>query len=242
MTSVDRKSILHNTEHYIDEPQDYAVRYSECYGIYKDNVIRAHDFGISDSGVYCRIRKIVKNQDNINSFLSDASHIKVEDVGLQFPIPTLGFINLGTYAIFLQRTHLKRGNGRYRRGFRPDTISGFNPFTKELRAIGEYDILDGERENYMSDEVFMRIAPNLFFPEPFLSFEEALNEVTSFNRLGIAFTPSLAIKIDLLSNRIVLLKNCWIIGDYDFKTIVFNMRVDTFNSELGRLKVPFKEV
>lgn len=223
------------TNSNIDNPSnchDLTVRYSDCFGVRGGRVVRTLEFSsYSDTESNVLFRLIDENGSS-----SDVESKRFND-SFDMTLPVLGMVNFKDHVIYVQRRHKKSSPSKYRKALRADTIQYTNLSVKELLLLNRADITKDYSEE--PEFVLKRVAHAIFFPEQY-DYEEALQSVTSFNRLATAFSSSMAIKLDSVTNKIVLQKNSWIIGIFNPKDNRFEMVMNTFNSQLDDLKIPFK--
>ena len=153
-----------------------------------------------------------------------------------FPHPPLGFINHDFYLLRFTRPHQKV-SGRYRLGFHRDCVHVDNLNDYELRTFPE-EI----RVNTVvgRTQLFNNSLLSLFFPT-FYSYEDAISFILNNAKLGVAITPTIAIKIDGKKNTILLLKNEFTIGEYSPKSKKFSLRTKLYNKELTSLGIPYED-
>jgi hypothetical protein len=132
-------------------------------------------------------------------------------------------------ATFVQRLH-KRGSDRYKKGIHPSTFKYTDTCVLEMsRARLSYD-----RRSIMH---------NLLYPV-FPEYNEAIESLLAYEKLSIALSSSICISISARLGRIILEKNCKIIGYYNVKKKSFITYTDLFNKDLDKLgiKYTFKQI
>lgn len=216
----------------IETVHDLEVKYLDCLGIKGNSVIKAVGFRQGNSKNIIQYRKI-EPSGSVSSTIEETF-----DSSFNFTLPKLGMINHDDYVIYIERTHKKSSPCRYRKGLRSDSLKFFNLSSKELKSVNKTNVVDSSYFSF--EDSTRRLAESIFFPKKF-TFKEAIDEILDFKRLSVAFTSSLAVKLDSNSNKIILQKHNWMIGEYNSKNSLFEMYINTFNHDLLKLNIPFKE-
>ena len=135
------------------------------------------------------------------------------------------------------RNHKRSDNTRYRRGFTTTSVSLSSPSKREIELSG----LDYKHNTDRTplDRIISSISPKIFNRE-YPSYNEALDKVLSFDMLSCAFSTTWCIKLDSISNKFILLKNNWLIGEYNPKEDCWNIVNPSFNIELDKLDIKYK--
>jgi hypothetical protein len=220
----------------VDNPNnahDLTVKYADCYGIRRGEVIRLREFsGVSDSKTKAHYQRISSDgyKSDVDSALFDST--------FDFTLPKLGFINFRDHVIQVIRQQKRSSPSRYRKGLRSDTVRFTNISSRELSFLNDEDVCIRNEDSF--GKLFRVLSNSIFFPEQ-LSYAEALEAVLNSKRLAASFSSSLAIKIDSLSNKIVLQKNSWIIGNWNSTYSRWDMADNTFNEDLISLNIRIKE-
>ena len=225
-----------DTNPNIDDPNsshELSVKYSDCYGIRGDGVVKLVEFGGSSGDVSF---KVVKESGDYGPTKDCVFSDK-----FNMSLPKLGLINFDNHVVLVGRSHKKSSPARYRKGLRADTLSFNNISLKEIKALNQKDLLNNAYENEDKERLLRIMAYSIFFPKTF-TYEEALESVLTFKRLSTAFSSSMAVKLDIITNKVVLQKNNWVIGSFNPKTKSFDMMINTFNDQLKQLSIPFKGV
>lgn len=229
---------------YIEKASDYNVRYEGCYGVLNGKVIQALCFNDNSYGVrmsYVEITPSFYNETD-DLILEGTPNFKEKTLNKvpfntdMFPLPKLGFINLKTHTVFIERLHTKPSPARYRRGLRRDTLSVALLSIEELVALNTHRALLNSYATHMG---FQIIAPSLFFPK-FPSYKGAVEAILSGKKLSVAIAPTIAIKADYKNSSVVLYKNRWPIGDLSSDNTHFILRTPFFNSSLDECGVKYK--
>ena len=221
-------NIEQESEYVEENARDLNVKYQDTYFIKGDKVINAVEFtgGNSPSILYRLLDK-----DGISGRLQNDIWVSSEyDVSA----PKLGFINTPTCALLVERSHKKSSPSKYRKTLRHDLITIQDISIKENKAISN---LYWDYNTHPTEDIFKKAIYNILFPEK-LTFQEALGKVLGYERLSAAFASSLAIRLDLTTNKIVLMKYQWVIGTYNTKRKAFDMLVNFYNNDMIKYGIP----
>lgn len=206
-----------------DAIREHELRYSGTYAIYKEEAVYVHNM-MNDGSI-----KIYSLKDG---HTDKASAVKESE--LTYIIPKLGYVNIENYAILLERETIRRGD-KYKKSFHYDSYKLTAISEPELIAIKQNYKIDMHK--YGRDIITNYIVPSLFF-RSFPTYQEALDEVTSFKKLSCAFSSTLCIKLDKSYNKFVLLKNKWIIATLEKDT--WKVLNNSFNEELDRFNIKYE--
>jgi hypothetical protein len=205
------------TREYTETQDDLIKKYSDCFARYNGYTVKILGFTRSKHAEVARLD-------------SDEPIITVSDLSLlDHTFPKVGYINNGMTATFVQRLH-KRGSDRYKKGIHPSTFKYTDTCVLEMsRARLSYD-----RRSIMH---------NLLYPV-FPEYNEAIESLLAYEKLSIALSSSICISISARLGRIILEKNCKIIGYYNVKKKSFITYTDLFNKDLDKLgiKYTFKQI
>lgn len=212
--------------------RDLSHYYSNCFGLHEVEggveVIYCHDFRTEDNGAVS-----ISYRPFVNGKLADTKRAMFSDA-FSFPLPKTGYFNLDKFAIFSERSYRKDNNTKYKKGFCYNHLVYTSVSSNEIfqsKLPNKYN-----PEEYAIQDYIFKVA-DVALTKKLPSFQEALNKVTSFEMLSCAFTSTLCIKLDAMYNRFVLLKNTWVIGEYDTTTEKFKMFTPIFNNELRNLNI-----
>jgi hypothetical protein len=208
----------------LETAHDLTVKYSKCFVKYKDSIIRVEEFTQdgSESPIY-----IYYNTFKNKNLLSVPS-ILFNQEEYDFTLPKLGFINIKDSVVNVTRKHKRDSSSRFKRALHLDTIA--------------YKDLSYVEKSYMSlsySDPITKIVDDLFNPK-FYTFEEAIESVLTLARLSTAITPSIAIKLNGITNTMDLVKNSWSIGSFNVDEGLFELNINIFNEELSDLGIPFR--
>ena len=217
--------------------RDLSHYYSNCFGLHEVEgeveVIYCHDFRTEDNGSVS-----ISYRPFVNGKLSDSKRVPFSDA-FSFPLPKTGYFNLDKFAIFSERSYRKDNTTKYKKGFCYNHLVYTSVSENEIHQSKLPDKYNPS-EYTLQDYVF-KVA-DIALTKKLPSFQEALNKVTSFEMLSCAFTSTLCIKLDAMYNRFVLLKNTWVIGEYDIDTKKFKMYTPIFNNELRNLNINYEDI
>ena len=235
-TEIDQQNVEESNPN-IDNPNnahDLSVKYTDCYGIKGSAVVRVMEFssGSNSENATSVYYRVLKPNGSSNS---PTSCVFTEDFDMT--LPTLGMVNFHDHVVLVQRKHKKSSPSRYRKALRADTLTYNNLSSRELDILGRDNKVRNEGED--PDGTLRIMSHSIFFPQKY-TFLEALESVISFKRLSTAFSSSMAIKLDSITNKIVLQKNSWIIGTFNPDKGLFEMVNNTFNEQLLSLNIPIK--
>lgn len=205
---------------------DLQLRYSSCYFIYKEEVYIAMSFFIDNHKIKVEAYWIKKG-------LTDKRVILDYSESLLFTLPKLGYINFNSSAIFAERNYNISNGYKYKRGFNDASCTFYSISDRELKAC---NINTG-----LGSPINTRKIVEGIFNKDYPSYDEALEQILSFSKLSCAFSSTLCIKLESLYNKFTLLKNTWTIAEYNHSTNSWQMLTNTFNEELIKLNIPFKE-
>ena len=209
-------------------PSDANTFWSGCIGILKGKIILVNEF----YGPTIRVsyRPISKS-----GHLSESKE-EIATTDLEFPIPITGLVNHKDYVISVERNHKIGNPSRYRRGLTRDRLKIKNICVNEHNSLG----IVADISNYRTDNSIY-IAIHSIFNQKLFTYEGALKSILDNERLATAFNSSMCIKMDFNLNRILLLKYNWPIATYNKRYSIFETYTSTFNSELKKLNIPFRE-
>jgi hypothetical protein len=152
-------------------------------------------------------------------------------------LPKIGMINTDKAVVLVERKHKRSSPARYRKGIRPDTLVMTSLSHNSIVELGISDLYD---THYYGDEaVFRLLLKDIFFPKK-VSYKEALNLVSSGEKISCAFSQSLAIGACFITNKIYLYKNQWILGTFNPKKKLFLLDNNYFSSELDKYGVKYE--
>ncbi len=211
-----------------DSINDIDRKYMHCYLLHDNdlwNVVGVVE-GNSREGIKLDIFNFKRN---IRIQIPYTSHA-------QFTHPKLGYINFEKHALFFERTH-KRSNNKYKRGFYPNNVLIHSISDRELKSCyGEYNT---DPLRYLPSDIIKRIGSDMYLRE-YPSYDEAIKLMTSFERLSCALSSSICLQLNSYSNKFMLFKNKWIIGEFDLKRKVWSVYNTLFIEDLNNLNIPFE--
>ena len=156
-----------------------------------------------------------------------------------YSLPKLGLINFKGGVVLVNRNHKKGSPSKYRKSLRSDTLSYIDLCRRERLSLGEPDYFS--KDYFDTDNMFKIVGYDIMYPKMY-SYGEALESVINFERLSSAFSSSMCIRLDSYTNKIVLNKYQWSIGEWSDKDKMWLLKTNTFNKDLEKLNIPFKEV
>lgn len=231
---------------YRSQPSDFETKFAGCYLIHNDEIYMTYRFrqGVTPGNCDLQVVKIAKKDYTFIPFNisltyceQEPSDIVIRDISMKnelFIHPPLGFINHDFYLLRFIRPHQK-GNGRYRLGFHKDSVQIENMNRIEIASFP--DVI--RSCPLLQRPSTQNCLYSLFFPK-FYSYEEAMKSLLNHTRLGVAITPTVAVKYCHKTNGIVLLKNEFTIGDYIPSLDKFILRTSIYKNELDNLGIPYE--
>lgn len=217
-------------EYVEDNRHDLEVKFLDCYGMVEGNVVCFRGFEESEAGVNVHYRPV-----KVNGMLDGTKVRKYDKEVFDTRLPILGLINHKDGVILVERTHKMGSPSKYRKALRADNLVYSDLCAREHTALGLSSIT-----NYDKEDILKLISHSLFKPTLF-SYEEALSSVLNLERLAAAFSSSLCLRIDSYSNKIILNKYKWNIGEFNTKTKEIDLYVNTFKKDLDSLGIKYKE-
>lgn len=210
---------------------DLELRYANCYFIRNGSVGYAASFFIDKSKIHLEYYEVVSGR-------LSTRKLEKYDESFDFTLPRIGYVNCNQFSLFAERNYRRDNSYKYKRGFNDHSCHFYSVSDREIRATSTpYD----ESPSNGSPSLTKKVVSAIYLQQ-YPSYEEALESVLSFNKLSCAFSSTLCIKLDSLYNKFVLLKNTWSIAEFDVKTGTWDLLTNTFNEELVKLNIPFKEV
>lgn len=217
-----------------DDIRDLELRYSRCLCKYKGEVYFLDSFRPGNNNkVDCYILKPKED------FSFAKEKLVRFDNNFDFTLPKLGYINGDKYCIHLLRNHKRADSTRYRRGFTTSSVVMAIPSKREIELSG---IQHKYNTNTIPTERIIHALSSKIFDREYPTYNEALNKVLSFEMLSCAFSTTWCIKLDSVANKFVLLKNNWLIGEYNQKKGLWDIINPAFNIELDKLGIKYNEV
>lgn len=213
---------------------DLQVKYLECYVKMGDKIASIRDFTTDNNKIVVAYRLLKSN-----GAFSGVEYVTYHEDMFDYSLPKLGLINFKGGVVLVNRNHKKGSPSKYRKSLRSDTLSYIDLCRRERLSLGEPDYFS--KDYFDTDNMFKIVGYDIMYPKMY-SYEEALESVINFERLSSAFSSSMCIRLDSYTNKIVLNKYQWSIGEWSDKDKVWLLKTNTFNKDLEKLNIPFKEV
>ena len=221
-----------NSDIIIESAHDLQVKYLNTYGL-KDSIpIYIADIGSSSNeSTHCIRYYIIKDSLILDSKCS-------YNIGeFDMTLPKIGMINVDKVVVLVERKHKRPSPARYRKGIGPDVLVMTSLSHSSIVELGIPDLY--YVNDYGDEVVFRLLSKDIFFPKKF-SYEEALNLVSSGEKISCAFSQSLAIVACFITNKIYLYKNQWILGTFNPKKKLFLLNNNYFSFELNKYGVKYE--
>jgi hypothetical protein len=227
----EQEEVEGGTRYTQEDLRDLELKYSRCFFVKDGSIFFLYSFNYVSGRVVASIYT-----PSING-LTDQRVIPFDD-SFDFTLPKLGYVNTDKYSIFLLRNHKRSSSSKYRKGLTTDIIRSTISSDRELVSTS---LPYPHSPNRMDNEYIIYSLASSIFNRVYPTYEEALQEVLSFNRLSCAFSTTYCIKLDSMLNKFVLLKNGWLIASWDNKKASWSIINPEFNIELSSLNIPFYE-
>jgi len=216
----------------IETAHDLQVKYLNTYGLKDDIPIYIADIeNSSKESTHC-----IKYY-TINDYLSLDTKCSFNIGEFDMTLPKIGMINTDKVVVLVERKHKRSSPARYRKGIRPDTLIMTSLSHNSIVELGIPDLY--YVNDYGDEPVFRLLLKDIFFPKKF-SYKEALNLVSSGEKISCAFSQSLAIGACFITNKIYLYKNQWILGTFNPKKKLFLLNNNYFSFELDKYEVKYE--